>query len=151
MRRRSRFPELLLLAFVLVLLALLVSPLRHEPLPAPHPRPATSAGAQSTAIPHDPAVQPSVTEAASLFVSYRPPARQPRTPVAPPERVPWLHFIAYVVGSNDQTIYFFKNDQTGRVFMLSYNQPHEGWNLTSIQGDAYILEKDDHRYVVMKK
>ncbi len=151
MRRRSRLPEFFLLTFALVFLALLFYPLSPAPLPALRPRPPASAGVQPTAAPKDPAVPASVTEAASLFVSSRHPARPPQKSAAPPERVLWLRFIAYVVGSDSQTIYFFKNDQTGRVFMLSCNQPHEGWNLTSIQGDAYILEKDDHKYMVMKK
>jgi hypothetical protein len=153
MMLRKKVPELLLAALALAGVAALFFPLSPAPLPARRQGTAVMAAAASPAqAAKDPAPAPSVAEAASLFIAHRAaPALPPQKKTAAPEMAPWLHFIAYVVSSSGQTVYFFKNDQTGRVFMLAYNQPHDGWNLASIQGDAYILEKEDHRYTVMKK
>jgi hypothetical protein len=153
MRLRKRLPDLLLLALALLCAAALVYPLRPTPLPALPARPTIAASAQGKVVQKDPDPQPSITETAALFIPHRPSTsqRQPQKPPAPPEKVPWLHFIAYVVGSNGQTVYFFKNDQTGRVLMLAYNQPHDGWNLAGIQGGTYVLERDSHSYMVTEK
>jgi len=87
-----------------------------------------------------------------MFTAARPAAvPAPAAPPSPPERVPWLHYLAYVVGSSGQTTWFFKNDQTSRVLMLSLRQAKGGWTLAAIQGDTWLLENDGHLYLVNRK
>ena len=136
-------------AALLALVVVLAWPTRPAPLPAVPPR--TSAAlptreALSRAAADHP---PSISEVAALFIPVRP-AAAPAAPAAarPPERVPWLHFLAFVVSSTGETSYFFKNDQAGRVLMLGYRQPRDGWNLAVIQGDTYVLQNGPHRYLV---
>lgn len=150
---RNRFPDLILFFLLLLLAAALVYPLKPSPLPPLQSRASHPVSPVQDVLPSDPDPRPSIADTAALFISRRPhPSPQPARKVSiPPEKVPWLHFIAFVVASSEKTVYFFKNDQTGRVLMLTYNQPHEGWNLTGIQGVSYILEKDDHSYVVSEK
>ena len=150
MMLQNRLPEIVLLSIALALLALMLYPQRPSPLPATRSRQPANAPLQVAAqgIP-DPL--PSIKETAGLFAAYRGPAVAAKKPSAPPEKAAWLHFVAYVVASNEKTVYFFKNDQTGRVLMLTYNQPHEGWSLTRIEGGAYTLEKDNHSYLVSEK
>ncbi len=151
MKLQSRLPELVLLAIAVPLLAVLLYPLRRAPLPATQNRPAPAAVPEQAAAQSTPDPLPSIRDAAALFVAYHGPAVQARKLSAPPEKVSWLHFVAYVVASNEKKVYFFKNDQTGRVLMLTYNQPHEGWNLTRIETGTYVLEKENHSYMVSEK
>jgi hypothetical protein len=153
MKMRNRFPDLILFLLLLLLAAALVYPLKPSPLPLLPSRANPPVSPVQDVLQRDPDPQPSIAETAALFISHRPhpSPRQARKVSTPPEKVPWLHFIAFVVASSEKRVYFFKNDQTGHVLMLTYNQPREGWNLTRIQGVTYILEKDDHSYVVSEK
>ena len=136
-------------AALLALVVVLAWPARPAPLPAVPPRPSAALPtreALSRAAADHP---PSISEVAALFVPARPAAAPAApAPALPPERVPWLHFVAFAVSARGETSYFFKNDQAGRVLMLVYRQPRNGWNLAVIQGDTYVLENGSHRYLV---
>ncbi len=152
MKMLQRLPELVLLALALVLVAALLFPLTPAPLPSAQHRPKLVVVSQELIASKTADPPPSVAEAASLFVPSRSSSSHPAPkPVTPPEKVAWLHFVAYAVASSGEKVYFFKNDQTNRVLMLMFNQPHDGWNLVSIDGGAYILEKDNHGYKVTQK
>lgn len=152
MKLQSRLLETGMGACALVLLALLAYPARPAPLPAGAARTGPARPAQQAAARVPSGSRPSLAEVAALFAPVRPPAAPAAVkPSAPPEPVPWLHYIAFVVGSGGQTTYFFKNDQTGRVLMLARDQPREGWNLAVIQGDTCVLQYGEHRYLVTRK
>lgn len=152
MKMQSRLLDGAMAAAAVVLLVLLVYPARPAPLPARTaaggvPQPAQLPVSRGTV-----GARPSAAEVAGLFAAARPAsAPAPAAPASSPERVPWLHYIAYVVGSSGQTTWFFKNDQTGRVLMLVLQQPRDGWTLAAIQGDAWLLESQGHRYLVSRK
>jgi hypothetical protein len=152
MKLQSRFMEAGMSACVLALIAFLMYPAHPAPLPVGTARTGSARPAEQAAARAQSASRPSLAEVAALFAPSRPPAPPAAVkPAAPPESVPWLHYIAFVVGSGGQTTYFFKNDQTGRVLMLAYAQPREGWNLEVIQGDTYVLQNGEHRYLVTRK
>jgi len=152
MKMRGRILDAALAVLAVSLLALLLYPARPATLPVrpvpagalqPAQPPASRMGGSSRASPPD---------VAGLFAFARP-VSTPVTPqpAAPPERVAWLHYIAFVVGPSGQTTYFFKNDQTGRVLMLALQEPRDGWALLEMQGDTWMLENGEHRYMVNRK
>lgn len=149
MKLQSRFLDAGMTACALALLGLLLYPARPASLPVPAARPGAARPAEQAGARPLVGSRPSLTEVAALFATAPPKAAPAAVkPAASPERVPWLHFIAFVTSSASETFYFFKNDQTGRVLMLAYNQPREGWKLTVIQGDTCVLENGEHRYLV---
>ena len=152
MKLQSRLPELGMAALSAALLVLLLNPAPPATLPA---RPVPDGSMQPAQVPasgRSEASRPLPGEVAALFATTRA-AETPAAvkPATPPERVPWLHYIAFVAGSSGPTFHFFKNDQTGRVLMLALRQPREGWNLAAIQGDTWLLENGDHRYLVTRR
>jgi hypothetical protein len=152
MKLQSRVLDAGMTACALALLVLLLYPARPAPVPALAARPGVARSAEQPGARPAEGPRPSLTEMAALFAAAAPPAAPAAVkPTAAPERVPWLHFIAFVVGSAGQTTYFFKNDQTGRVLMLAYDQPRDGWNLAAIQGDTCVLQNGEHRYLVTRR
>jgi len=146
---RNRLPEALLAILAVTAAATFFYPIRGTPLPAPKVRAAASPGEPVLDAAND-AIKASPAELGALFFAQRAPAvRAQKKPV--PEKVPWLRFVAYVVGPEGETTYFFKNEQNGRVLMLSSHRPQSGWKMSSIQAGAYVLEKDGHAYLVTER
>jgi len=150
---RSRLIDILLGICALALGVALAYPVRPATLPDPRPRMEVAEAPKNPPTGKDAVPRPSISEIASLFTDHRasPPAARPPAPPSTPERVSWLRFVAFVVGSDGQTVYFFKNDQNGRVLMLSYREPHDGWTLSGVQRNAWVLEHEAHQYLITGK
>lgn len=152
MKMESRLLDGAMAAAAAALLVLLLYPSRPAPLPSRAALSGSLEPAGPAASPAAAGAQPSAAEVAALFTSARQAAAPaPAAPVAAPLRVPWLHYVAYVVGTSGRTSWFFKNDQSGRLLMLELQQPRDGWTLAAIQEDAWVLENGASRYLVNKR
>jgi len=140
---------MILAGAVLVLAVALLAPARLPPLPPPSaaraPQPDVHAGVAT--VP-DRSPPPVVAEVAGLFVPARAARPLPVAVPRPPQQAPWLHYVAFAVNAGGETVYFFKDDQSGRVLMLSLSRTAGDWRLLSADKGGYLLEKGGQQFLV---
>jgi len=83
-------------------------------------------------------------------LGWRPPVKSAavETKPQPPARPEWLKFLGYVVGSDGQPVYAFKDLRSGSVFSVRPGQRNKGWRLVEAGSTEFLLELAGRIYVV---
>lgn len=84
------------------------------------------------------------------LLGWRPPAESAAANAKPqpPARPEWLKFLGYVVGSDGQPSYAFKDQRSGSVFSVRPGQRSKGWRLVEARGTEFLLELGGRSYLV---
>jgi len=103
---KNRIVDLCLLGVVVAMAAVLARPVRPPPLPPAPARPTVQEVPAVLSPQPRSRPRPSMAETAALFVAATPSSfLQQKKAETSPEPAPWLHFIAYVVGTSGEATY----------------------------------------------